>query len=151
MNIDKQMKDIKTIKGRGVISGSGEGRALISRQPFMFAHGVDPKTGNIIDVRSDLFGKNIRNKVLIFPYGKGSTTGSAWLLETIRQGNGPAAVINLETEPIIASAIVMARILYGITIPLVDRLKEDITDIATEKTVVRVNGKNGVIDLLPSP
>jgi predicted aconitase with swiveling domain len=72
-------------------------------------------------------------------------------LETIRQGNGPAAVINLETEPIIASAIVMARILYGITIPLVDRLKEDITDIATEKTVVRVNGKNGVIDLLPSP
>jgi len=145
------MKDIKTIKGRGVIPGSGEGPALISRQPFMFAHGVDPKNGNVIDVRSDLFGKNIRNKVLIFPYGKGSTTGSAWLLETIRQGNGPAAVINQETEPIIASAIVMARILYGITIPLVDRLKQDITDVATENTVVRVDGNKGVVDLLSRP
>lgn len=83
------MMDIETIKGRGVTPGCGEGLALVSRQPFMFAHGVDPKTGNVIDVRSDLFGKNIRNKVLVFPNGKGSTTGSAWLLETIRQGNGP--------------------------------------------------------------
>ncbi len=142
------MKDIKTIKGRSVIPGSGEGPALVSRQPFMFAHGVDPKTGDVFDVRSDLFGKNIRNRVLVFPYGKGSTTGSAWLLETIRQGNGPAAIINRETEPIIASAIFMASILYGINIPLVDRLKKDITDIATENTVVRVDGKRGIVELL---
>jgi len=140
------MMDIETIKGRGVTPGCGEGLALVSRQPFMFAHGVDPKTGNVIDVRSDLFGKNIRNKVLVFPCGKGSTTGSAWLLETIRQGNGPAAVINQETEPIIASAIIMARILYGTAIPLVDRLEKDITDIATGNRVARVDGEKGLVN-----
>lgn len=140
------MMDIETIKGRGVTPGCGEGLALVSRQPFMFAHGVDPKTGNVIDVRSDLFGKNIRNKVLVFPNGKGSTTGSAWLLETIRQGNGPAAIVNQETEPIIASAIIMARILYGTAIPLVDRLEKDITDIATGNRVARVDGEKGLVN-----
>jgi len=138
------------VKGRGVTPGYGEGRALISKKPFMFAHGVEPRTGEIIDVRSDLLGENIKGKVLIFPFGKGSTTGSAWLLETIRQGNGPSAVINVETESIIASAIVMARLLYGITIPLVDRLKGNISEMVTKDTFIQVNGNTGEIRILSS-
>ena len=138
------------VKGRGVTPGYGEGRAIISKKPFMFAHGVEPRTGEIIDVRSDLLGENIKGKVLIFPFGKGSTTGSAWLLETIRQGNGPSAVINVETESIIASAIVMARLLYGITIPLVDRLKGNISEMVTKDTFIQVNGNTGEIRILSS-
>jgi predicted aconitase with swiveling domain len=114
----------------------------------MFAHGVEPRTGEIIDIRSDLLGKNIKGKILIFPFGKGSTTGSAWFLETIRQGNGPSAVINVETESIIASAIVMARILYGITIPLVDRLEKDISELVTEDTIIQINGDTGKIRMV---
>ncbi|MFB0520835.1 MAG: aconitase X swivel domain-containing protein [Desulfatiglandales bacterium] len=128
--------------------GYGEGKALISKKPFMFAHGVEPRTGEIIDIRSDLLGENIRGKVLIFPFGKGSTTGSAWFLETIRRGNGPSAVINVETESIIASAIVMARLLYGITIPLVDRLEEDISEMVTKETIIQVNGDTGEIRMV---
>ena len=48
------------IRGRGVTPGFGEGPALISKRPFMFPHGVEPKTGDVVDVRSDLLGKNIR-------------------------------------------------------------------------------------------
>ncbi len=136
------------VRGRGVAPGYGEGRALISRKPFMFAHGVEPRTGEIIDIRSDLLGENIKGKVLIFPFGKGSTTGSAWFLETIREGNGPSAVINVETEPIIASAVVMARLLYGITIPLVDRLEEDISEMVTHDTIIQVNGDTGEIRMV---
>lgn len=58
----------------------------------------------------------------------------------------PAAVINQETEPIIASAIIMARILYGTAIPLVDRLEKDITDIATGNRVARVDGEKGLVN-----
>jgi len=133
------------VKGRGVTPGYGEGKALTSKKPFMFAHGVEPRTGEIIDIRSDLLGENIKGKVLIFPFGKGSTTGSGWFLETIRQGNGPSAVINVETESIIASAIVMARLLYGITIPLVDRLEKDISEMVTKDTIIQVNGDTGEI------
>jgi uncharacterized protein len=142
----RYMKDkCEVIKGRGVAPGYGEGRALVSRSPFMFAHGVEPKTGNVIDIRSDMLGENIRGRVFVFPHGKGSTTGSAWFLETIRQGNGPAAVINLETEPIIATALIMARLLYGITIPLVDRLEKDISSLVTSSTMIYVNGTTGEI------
>lgn len=136
------------VKGRGVTPGYGEGKALISKKPFMFAHGVEPRTGEIIDIRSDLLKENIKGKVLIFPFGKGSTTGSAWFLETIRQGNGPSAVINVETESIIASAIVMARLLYGITIPLVDRLERDISEMVTKDTFIQVNGNTGEIRIV---
>lgn len=133
------------IKGRGVIQGYAEGKALVSKQAFMFAHGVEPTTGKIIDSHSDISGENIKGKVLLFPFGKGSTTGSAWLLETIRRGNGPLAVINAESEPIIATALLMARLLYGITIPLVDRLEEDITSIVTNNTIIQINGNKGEI------
>ena len=133
------------VKGRGVAPGCGEGRALISRSPFMFAHGVEPKTGDVIDKRSDILGHNIKGRVLIFPSGKGSTTGSAWFLEALRQGNGPAAVINVETEPIIATALVLARLLYGITIPLVDRLEEDILGVVDEGILIRVDGDRGEV------
>jgi len=135
-------------RGRGVTPGQGQGKALVSKQPFMFAHGVEPGSGDVIDMRSDIRGENIKGKVLMFPFGKGSTTGSAWFLETIRQGNGPSAVINVETEPIIASAIVMARFLYGITIPLVDRLAKDITDLVTRDATVQVNGDTGEVTIV---
>ena len=140
---------VNSINGRGVINGLGEGHILVSKQPFMFAHGVDPETGRVIDVRSDIFGKNIRNKVLVFPYGKGSTTGSAWFLEAIRLGNGPAAVINDETEPIIASALIIARILYDTRIPLADRLEQEIPEVEKDKVVVLVEGNKGLVTLKP--
>jgi uncharacterized protein len=137
--------DVRIIRGRGVTPGEAHGRALISRAPFMFAHGVEPKTGEVIDIRSDVVGENVKGRVLIFPHGKGSTTGSAWFLETIRQGNGPAAVINVETEPIIATALFIARLLYGVTIPLVDRLDQNISDLLTNESLIHVNGTTGEV------
>lgn len=79
----------RVVKARGVTPGRATGLMLLSGRPFMFAHGVEPSTGKVTDIRSDILGKNVKGKVLVFPTGKGSTTGSAWLLEAIRQGNGP--------------------------------------------------------------
>ncbi len=57
-------------------------------------------------------------------------------------------MINVETESIIASAIVMARLLYGITIPLVDRLEKDSSEMVTHDTIVQVNGDTGEIRMV---
>jgi uncharacterized protein len=142
------MSDEKTtIKVRGVRPGAATGPALVSARPFMFAHGVNPATGRVIDVRSDLFGRSIVGHVLVFPTGKGSTTGSAWLLETIRRGNGPLAIVNLETEPIIATALIMARLLYGVTIPLVDRPERDIAPLLSTGSVVTVDGDRATVSI----
>jgi len=112
----------KVLKGRIIIKGNIEGEVLISRKPFMFAHGVNPKTGEIVDKRSDVYGKNMKNKIFIFPNGKGSTTGSMWLLETIRRGNAPKAIINQETEMIIATGAVLGHLLYGKKTVIIDKV-----------------------------
>jgi hypothetical protein len=41
----------------------------------------------------------------------------------------------------------MARFLYGITIPLVDRLEKDITDLVTKDATVQVNGDTGEVTI----
>ena len=136
------------LKGRGVAPGRAEGVAAVSRRPFMFAHGIDPKTGEVVDVRSDITGQDISGKVLVFPGGKGSTTGSAWLLEAARLGNAPAAVVTGEAEPVIATAVVLARLVYGVSIPLVDRLQQAPLDSVPEGARVRVDGGTGEITVL---
>ena len=117
------------IKGRTISAGVVEGIALVSKQNFSFSHGIDPYTGNIFDKLHEWIEKNINNKILFFPFGKGSTTGGLWLLEAARLGNIPKAIINLEMDPIIASGIILADLLYNIKIVALDRLGENIFDL----------------------
>jgi predicted aconitase with swiveling domain len=109
----------RLVRGKGLILGAAKGKALVSQKAFTFAHGVDPATGLVTDVRSDIRGQNVKGKVLFYPFGKGSTTASSWFLETVRLGNGPAAVV---TEGVDLSAVigsVMARLIYGKVIPVI--------------------------------
>jgi predicted aconitase with swiveling domain len=107
------------LTGRGMMAGEASGEALVSVRAFTFAHGVDPASGLVTDVRSDVKGSNVKEKVLFYPFGKGSTTASSWFLETVRQGNEPAAIV---TEGVDLSAVigsVMAKLIYGKQIPVV--------------------------------
>jgi len=107
------------MKGRGLVQGAARGEALVSRMAFTFAHGVDPSTGVVTDVRSDVRGENVRGKILFYPFGKGSTTASTWFLETVRLGNNPAAIA---TESVDLSAVigsVMAKVIYRKEVPVI--------------------------------
>jgi len=108
-----------TLKGRCVVPGHAEGEALVTQQPLSFFGGVDAKSGLIIDRTHELKGESVAGRVLVFPYGKGSTVGSYVLYGLAKCGKAPCAVINNETEMIIASGCALARI------PLIDRLSRD--------------------------
>ena len=112
------MTKVVLFKGRVLLEGRATGEALVSRKAFTFAHGVEPSTGVVTDLRSDLRGENVREKVLFFPFGKGSTTGAAWFLETVRLGNGPAAVLTQTAEPMIVTGAILGEMLYGRKIPV---------------------------------
>lgn len=127
------------LKGRGVIGGIGEGEALVTRHPISFLGGVDPLTGKVTDRSHELFGRSVARKVLIFPYGKGSTVGAYTLYALSKRGLGPVAIVNVETEPIIASGCAIAGI------PLVDRLEEDPLRIIGNGDKARVDGTNGTV------
>lgn len=63
----------------------------------------DPETVKSMTVRVSVCGQCVKDKILIYPLGKGSTSGATWMLEAVRCGNGPKAIINKETELIIVA------------------------------------------------
>lgn len=109
----------KNLIGRPVIAGSAEGIALVSKEPLSFWGGLDASTGEVIDRRHELSGTSVAGRVFVFPQGKGSSTSSAVLLETIRAGVAPAAIINLRVDPILALGAIIADELYHQTVPIV--------------------------------
>lgn len=133
------------LRGRGLIGGAAEGEALVSTRAFTFAHGVDPSSGTVTDVRSDLRGASVRGRVLFYPFGKGSTTASAWFLETVRLGNGPAAIV---TEGVDLSAVigsVMARVVYGKEIPIVGGVSREAYSKIVTGERVKVDASSGEV------
>ena len=136
-----------TFKGRSITSGVAEGEALVTREPFGFSHGLEPTTGRVSDKGHEWLGQSVRAKVLVFPYGKGSTSGPLYVLEAAKLGNAPAAVINLETDPVIAAGFIMADILYDKKIPVIDRPELDPIEVIKTGDWVRVDAKNGIIEI----
>jgi len=133
------------MKGRGLVKGRARAEALVSQKAFTFAHGVDPATGTVTDVRSDIRGSNVKGKVLFYPFGKGSTTASSWFLETVRLGNHPSAIV---TEGVDLSAVigsVMARLVYGKEIPVLSGISRAEYSRVKPGTVVILDADTGEV------
>lgn len=135
------------IKGRGIVGGLAEGEALVSPEQIVWSHGVEPSKGIINDKKVGLYGQSIKGRVFVYPSGKGSTSSSTWILETIRCGNAPCAVINRETELIIAAGFLYGQLLYGANIPVVDNLEQDPLDVIETGDWVRVDGYKGLVEV----
>ena len=108
----------RTFRADVMTDGMAEGVALVSGRGFTFAHGVDPRTGIVRDAHSDLKGESVRGRILFYPHGKGSTTGSAWFLEAVRRGNAPLALVTEGVDPSSVVGSVLARLIYGKVIPV---------------------------------
>jgi len=127
---------ILLIRGRGIAKGQGAGLLLVSPEPLSFLSGVDPATGIIVEKGHPLQGECITGKVLAFPYGKGSTVGSYVLYALSQNGHAPAAIINTEAEPIIATGAIIGRI------PMIDRIEIPLNRLRSGVHVL-VNGNSG--------
>lgn len=101
------------LKGRAVVAGSATGQAVVSKRPLSLWGGLDAATGRITDRLHDRFGQVVAGRVFAFPTGKGSSTASAVLLECVRSGTAPAAIINSSLDPILALGAIVADELYG--------------------------------------
>jgi uncharacterized protein len=129
------------IKGRIISRGIVEGEILISNQPISFLGGVDPQTGVVQDKESNLYGKTIKDKILVFPYGKGSTVGSYVILQLKKNNVAPKGMINLKTETIIAVGAIISRI------PLIDMLENDGYEQLKEGGKIELNCDEGYIKI----
>jgi len=119
------------LKGRAIFEGKAEGQALVSSSPMSFYGGVNPDTGEIVERGSELVGQSVKGRVLVFPYGKGSTVGSYVLYRLAKNGVAPRAIVNAKCETIVAVGAIISEI------PCVDMV--DVSKIK-QGTRVRVDG-----------
>lgn len=108
-----------TLIGRPLVAGFAEGSALVSNEPLSFWGGVSPQSGEIIDRRHDRWGAVVAGRVFVFPRGRGSSTSSATLMEAVRNGVAPAAIINLEVDSILALGSIVAEEIFKKCVPIV--------------------------------
>ncbi len=127
-----------------MVPGVASGEVLTTAQPISFWGGVDPATGLINDPRHELFNQSIAGKILVFPFGKGSSTGSLIILELARVNKSPAAIVNIRTEPILATGPIVCKHFYGKEIPIISLDKNSFQMLQTGQHAT-VNATEGLI------
>jgi len=127
------------MKGRMISPGKAEGEAIVSKEPIGFYGGIDAKTGIVIEKGHELEGQSVKGKILVFPQGKGSTVGSYVIYGLKKNGVAPAAIVNQETETIVATGVILAGI------PCVDKI--DISKIKTGD-ILKVDADEASVELM---
>ncbi len=129
------------IKAKPVTKGVVQGEAIISRMPISFTGGMDPDTGIIREPGHDLEGQSVAGKILLFPSGKGSTTGSWQFYAAYRRGNAPSGIINLKTEGVVAVSAIITHT------PMVHEPEKDPYEFIENGDWVRINADEGFIEI----
>lgn len=107
------------IRGRPIVAGSAEGEALVTHEALSFWGGYDFHTGTIIDKHHPLAGVSAAGRILAVPCSKGSSTTTAVLLEAVRAGTAPAAILTTGADSFFALASIVAGVMYGKSFPVV--------------------------------
>jgi len=126
-------------QGRSISRGIASGEVLLCKDAISFLGDIDPKSGICMAPKHAIEGKDITGKVLVFPQGKGSTVGSYVLLQLAKNGHAPAAMINLEAEPIIVVGAIISKI------PMIDKLEKDPFSLLKDGMRVKVDGEKGTL------
>jgi phosphomecalonate degydratase small subunit len=98
------------LTGRTIFEGKAEGLALVSPSPMSFYGGVNPDTGEIVEIGNELRGQSVKDRILVFPHGKGSTVGSYVMYRLAKNGVAPRAIINAKCETIVAVGAIISEI-----------------------------------------
>ena len=117
-----------TLQAEAIIDGAAAGPVLRLAEPISFWGGVDPLSGKIIQPTHPDFGVSIAGKVLVLPSTIGSSSSSAIMLELIREGVAPAAIILSKADAILALGAVVAG---ELELPMLPVLRCDIDAFET--------------------
>jgi predicted aconitase with swiveling domain len=129
------------LRGRKVVGGVAEGEAVVTKQPISFLGGVNPDSGIVVEKGHEIEGKCITGKVFVFPRGKGSTAGPYIIYAMAKRKTAPAAMINVEAEPIIAVGAAMGNI------PMVHRLDKNPLELISMGDHVKIDGEKGIVEI----
>jgi len=124
-------------KGRSVSKGRAVGEALVSRQAISFYGGVDARTGEVIERGHELEGRSVKERILVFPRGRGSTVGSYVIYSLAVNRVAPRALVNEQTETIVATGAILAGIPCVDGIDLTGIRSGDILEVDADRGTVK--------------
>ena len=136
------------LKGHKGIGGTAEGEALVCQEPV----NLMADTGNVwTDPKDTMFtnkvgtpsvyGKSFKDKVLVFPTGKGGIFSTNIMMDMVAVGTAPKAIVNIQAHP------VWAVLAIELNIPLVDRLDKNPCEVIKTGDWVKVDAENGIIEV----
>lgn len=132
------------LQGATVAEGAApvvEGVAMTCRANLSFSL-VDPKTGVVKQPGHPWCERSIAGKVLLYPTGQGSSSGSWWLLHLAHEGRAPAAILNEQADVVVVAGAVLAGV------PLVHRLAPDPFACIRDGDRLRIDVRRGVVEVV---
>jgi predicted aconitase with swiveling domain len=130
------------LKGKTVKKGKAEGEAIVSMMPFSFLGDLEVASGKVMVKGHDLEGKSLKDKIFVFPTGKGSTGGPMVAYLAKRQGNAPVGMICSEAEPIIAMVAIMNDI------PMVHKLDKNPVEVIKTGDYIKMDATAGTVEVI---
>ena len=112
-----------------IVQGKVKGTVLKTTNPINFLGAVDKKTGVIHDQKYDIFEKSIKDSILVFPHGIGSSVGAYTIYSLKSYKSAPLAMICKKADLTVASGCALANI------PMIVVSKEQFDSIENGKEV----------------
>ena len=131
-----------SFRGKTIVGGTAKGMILLTTQPINFLSSVDNKTGKITDKNHELFGKFLKDSILIFPYSVGSSVG-AYSIFALKSNNvSPSGIIcTLKTDITTASGCAIANI------PLLELGKDQVIPNIEIPSEGQIDGSSGFLQI----
>lgn len=132
----------KTFSCREIAPGTAEGRVLRSEDQILFYH-ADPATGVVTEHGHSLEGISVKDKLLIFPGGKGSSSVQMDGLYKLEQRHAaPLGFIVQEPDTVLVScAIIMG-------LPMVDEVEPAFYESVENGDLIRIDTAKQTIELM---
>jgi len=130
------------------IGGIAEGEALVTQNALSYIFDVggvwhDPISAEITNKieMPDWYGKDLADKIIIFPTGRGGIFSTALIMGLAKKGLGPKAMVNVKTHPVYAYASIV------LNIPTIDELDKNPCEIIETGDWVKVDAEKGIIEI----
>lgn len=112
-----------------LVKGKAKGTVLKSNKPINFLGTVDKKTGVISDKSHDLYQKSIKDTVLVFPFGVGSSVGAYTIYSIKSHDTAPVAMVCEKADLTVATGCALANI------PLIVTSNDKIASLETGQSI----------------
>ncbi len=93
-----------------LVPGKVQGVVLKSKKPINFLGTVDKKTGIISDKNHDLFEKSMKDTIIVFPSGVGSSVGAYTIYSIKSNDTAPLAMICQKADLTVVTGCALANI-----------------------------------------